>query len=64
MQLFREEVRTAQAAQWLGSVRLHRPLSFALVTGAALAIAAALVAFAIWGDVNHKARLSGLLVPT
>lgn len=64
MKLFREEVHAAQAAQWLGSVRLHRPLSFALVTGAALGMALALVAFAAWGDVNRKARLSGLLVPS
>ena len=64
MQLFREEVRAAHSAQWLGSVRLHRPLSFTLVTGAALAMALALVAFAAWGDVNRKARLSGLLVPS
>lgn len=64
MKLFREEVRAAQAAQWLGSVRLHRPLSFSLVTGITLAIGCALVAFAAWGEVNRKARLVGLLVPT
>ncbi len=64
MKLFRDEVHAAQAAQWLGSVRLHRPLSFTLVTGAALGLALALVAFAAWGEVNRKARLSGLLVPS
>ncbi len=64
MKLFRDEVHAAQAAQWLGSVRLHRPLSFTLVTGAALGLALALVAFAAWGEVTRKARLSGLLVPT
>ena len=63
MSLFRPEVSEAQTAQWMGSVRLHRPLSFSLVTGSALAIALALIAFAAWGDVNRKARLSGLLVP-
>lgn len=64
MSLFREEVGAAQAAHWLGSVRLHRPWSFAAVTGIALFFACALVAFAAWGDVNRKARLVGLLVPT
>jgi membrane fusion protein len=64
MQLFREEVQAAQTAQWLGSVRLHRPLSFALVTSAALFLACALIAFAAWGEVNRKARLVGLLVPS
>lgn len=63
MTLFRKEVGEAQTAQWLGSVRLHRPLSFTLVTGSALGIALLLIAFATWGEVNRKARLSGLLVP-
>ena len=61
MKLFREEVHAAQTAQWLGGVHLHRPLSFTLFTGAALGMALALVAFAAWGEVNRKARLSGLL---
>ena len=64
MSLFREEVAAAQTAQWMGSVRLHRPLSFSLVTACAITIAAALIAFATWGEVNRKAHLSGLLVPT
>ena len=64
MSLFREEVGAAQSAQWLGSVRLHRPWSFAVVTAAALFFAGALVAFAAWADVNRKARLVGLLAPT
>ncbi len=64
MKLFRDEVAAAQTAQWLGSVRVVRPLSFALVTGSAIGIALALMAFAAWGEVNRKARLSGLLVPT
>jgi membrane fusion protein len=63
MKLFRDEVHQAQAAQWLGSVRLHRPLSFTLITTVALGIALSLAAFATWGEVNRKARLSGLLVP-
>ena len=62
MKLFRQEVQVAQAAHWLGSVRLHRPMSFTLITGIALTMALALVAFAGWGEVNRKARLSGLLV--
>ena len=64
MTLFRPEVAAAESAQWLGCVRLHRPLSFTLVTTAALGMALALVAFAAWGEVNRKARLAGLLVPS
>lgn len=64
MSLFRNEVAEAQTAHWLGAVRLVRPLSFSLVTACALGLASALVAFAVWGEFNRKARLSGLLVPT
>ena len=62
--LFRPEVARAQSAQWLGTVRLHRPMSFSLMTGCALGLGLLLVAFATWGEVNRKAHLSGLLVPT
>ena len=62
--LFRQEVATAQAAQYLGSVRLQRPWSYAAVTSVALALALMLVAFATWGEVNRKARLSGVVVPS
>lgn len=62
--LFRQEVAAAQAAQYLGSVRLPRPWSYAAVTSVALALALMLVAFATWGEVNRKARLSGVVVPS
>lgn len=64
MTLFRNEVLQAQSAQWLGSVRLSSPLSYTAMTAGAVAMALALVAFAAWGEVNRKARLSGLLVPS
>ena len=35
-----------------------------MVTFAAIGLGVALVAFATWGEVNRKTRLSGLLVPT
>ncbi len=63
MSLFRPEVQQAQSAQWLGTVRLTRPLSFTTITLAALGIAALLAAFATWGEVNRKSKVSGLLVP-
>jgi membrane fusion protein len=62
--LFREEVLQARSAQWLGSIRIARPPGFAWVTAIALALAAALIAYAVLGEVTRKARLSGLLVPS
>ncbi len=62
--LSRQEVAVAQAAQYLGSVRLQRPWSHAAVTSVALALALMLLAFATWGKVSRKARLSGVVVPS
>lgn len=61
--LFRPEVLAARQAQWLGGIRIGRPLSFSVVTGAALAMAAALIAFACWGEVARKVTVHGLLLP-
>lgn len=54
----------AAQAQWLGSIRIGRPPSFAWVTGLSLCMALALVSYAIWGEVTRKAKLPGLLMPT
>ena len=62
MSFFRPEVLQSQASQWLGVVRLHRPLSFGVMTASALGVALLCVTFATWGEVNRKARVSGLLV--
>lgn len=62
--LFRPEVLQAAQGQWLGSIRIARPPSFAWVTGIAVALAAALIAFAVLGQVSRKARLPGLLLPS
>jgi membrane fusion protein len=62
--LFRPEAVAAQQAQWLGTVRLHRPWSYSAVTAVAVAMAASLIAFAVWGQVNRKTTATGLLMPT
>jgi membrane fusion protein len=62
--LFRRKVLQAQRAQHLGTIRLGGPPSFSVVTGVALALALALVSFAMWGHITRKARLPGMLVPT
>lgn len=63
MPLFRPEVQQAQSAQWLGVVRLTRPVGFAVIALAAVLIAGLLIAFSAWGEVNRKSKVSGLLVP-
>lgn len=64
MELFREEARHQQSAQWLGTVRLARPLSFTMVTALALGILVLVAVFAMLGEVTRKARLTGMLVAT
>jgi membrane fusion protein len=61
--LFRAEALDAQRDQFLGAIRIGRPLSFTLVTGASVAMAAALIAFACWGEVARKATVAGVLLP-
>jgi membrane fusion protein len=62
LSLFRPEVQAAQTAQWLGTVRITRPISFSAITLAALGMAGLLTAFATWGEVNRKSKVAGLLV--
>ncbi len=64
MSLFRREVQEAQTAQWMGTVRLNRPLSFSVITGSAVLLARLFIALSVSGEVNRKARLAGVLVPT
>lgn len=61
--LFRTDVMEARQAQWLGTIRIGRPLSFMVVTVAALAMAGALIAFAIWGEITRKSNAHGVLLP-
>jgi membrane fusion protein len=62
--LFRAEVMQAQQTQWLGSIRIGRNPSFALVAWVSLLLGASSIAFAAWGQVARKARVPGLIVPT
>ncbi|MFN4117151.1 MAG: secretion protein, partial [Inhella sp.] len=53
----------AQSSQWLGSIRIARPLSFSVVTAAALLMAAGLLSFAVFGEYTRKVSLPGVLLP-
>lgn len=61
--LFRPESLESRQNQWLGGIRLIRPLSLQLLTWCALLAAAAVVAFLVLGEYTRKARLVGQLVP-
>ena len=61
--LVRPEVVNAQRQQWLGNVRLVRPLSLRLLTLGALLVVGALATFLYFGEYTRKARVGGLLMP-
>jgi membrane fusion protein len=62
--LFRPQALQAQQSQWLGGIRIGRNPRFALVAWVSLLLAAALIAFAAWGQITRKARAPGLLMPS
>ncbi len=53
----------SQRASWLGTIRVARRPGFGLVAGISLALAIALIAFTVIGEVARKARVPGLLMP-
>ena len=62
-QLFRIEVTQAQQASWLGGIRIGKNPNINLILIIALVLAFGVVAFAIWGQVARKTRVSGVLLP-
>jgi membrane fusion protein len=64
MALFRSESQQARENAWLGRIVLARPLSFAMMTAAALAITLSLAAFFVLTEYTRKARVTGSLAPS
>jgi membrane fusion protein len=62
-QLFRIEAIQHRQSHWLGSVLLLRPISFALWTLFAIAVAIAVLVFLFWGTYAKKSRVMGFLQP-
>jgi membrane fusion protein len=60
---FREEVGREQARSSMGGIVLIRPLSFTLLTVAALSLAACILAYLVLAEYAKKAPLAGTLVP-
>lgn len=61
--LFRDEALQARQGQWLGRIRLVRPLSLDLVTLAVLVSAALVGAFLALAPYTRKATAEGALLP-
>ena len=61
--LFRPEVLESRQRQWLGGIRLIRPLPLQVLTVFAVLAAGAVIAFLVIGEYTRKARLVGHLVP-
>ncbi|HEX5961863.1 MAG TPA: HlyD family efflux transporter periplasmic adaptor subunit [Rhodanobacteraceae bacterium] len=64
MGLFRDEVVQARRGQWLGAINLATPISYRWWAMLALALAAAAVAFLIFGQYTRRETVSGQLLPT
>lgn len=63
MRLFRPEALEHREQAWLGSIQLIRPVSLAVMTAAAVLVAAAVFSYLSIGEYSRKARVSGFLVP-
>ena len=61
--LFRPEAVEQQRQQWLGGVRLVRPLSLSLLTAGVVASALAIGAWLYFGEYTRKAQVEGVIVP-
>jgi len=62
--LFRKEVLEARQARWLGSISLSQPLSFWILTSAAVFIAVSIILFLALGEYTRRTRVNGQLYPS
>ena len=62
--LFRAEVLTARRTSWLGGISLAQPLRLWVLTWAAVAAAAVIIAFVTFGTYTRRSTVPGQLVPT
>jgi len=61
--LFRPEAIEARRQQWLGEVRLVRPLSLSVLVALLVLCAIAIGSWLVLGEYTRKAHVRGLLVP-
>lgn len=60
--LFRAEALEVRKIKWMGQVVLIPPLSFALLTGFAVAMALSVVLFFVWGSYTKRSTIAGQLL--
>lgn len=63
-QLFRQEVADARRGDWLGSIIIAAPLSRWIPTVFAIALAASILLFLIFGQYTRRESVTGQLVPS
>lgn len=61
--LFRSEVLEAKRNSWLGGISLTQPLSLWVLAMFAVAAAAAIACFLVFGEYTRRSRVAGQLVP-
>ena len=61
--LFRREAIEANRQQWMGEVRLVRPLSMSVLVALLVTVAVAVGAWLVMGEYTRKAHVNGVLVP-
>ena len=61
--LFRREAIEAHRQQWIGEVRLVRPVSLSVLVVVLVAMAVAVAAWLVLGEYTRKAHVRGVLVP-
>ena len=61
--LFRREAIEAHRQQWMGEVRLVRPVSMSVLVVLLIAVAIAVGAWLVLGEYTRKAHVRGVLVP-
>ncbi len=62
--LFRQEVMEARRGEWLGSIIIAAPLSRWVLTLLAVALAAAILLFLVFGHYTRRETVAGQLVPS
>lgn len=62
--LFRQQAIEARRGHWLGTIHLATPISRWVWTTLGVALAAAIVAFLVFGHYTKRARVTGQLVPS